>query len=71
MILLLIHFEQLNYPNENFEVIIVDDNSTDKTAELIQSRISDKSNFKLIRANDKEFEGKKGALSIGIKSATT
>ncbi len=61
--------EQLDYPNENFEVIIVDDNSTDKTAELIQSRISDKNNFVLIRADKKEIEGKKGALSIGINNA--
>ena len=61
--------EQLNYPNENFEVIIVDDNSDDKTAELIQSGISGKNNYKLIRAVNKEIEGKKGALSIGIKNA--
>ena len=62
-------FEQLNYPNENFEVIIVDDNSTDNTAELIQSRIFGKNNYKLLRAVNKEMEGKKGALSIGIKNA--
>jgi cellulose synthase/poly-beta-1,6-N-acetylglucosamine synthase-like glycosyltransferase len=61
--------EQLNYPNENFEVIIVDDNSTDKTAELIQSRIKNKNNFVLIKADKKEIEGKKGALNIGIISA--
>lgn len=61
--------EQLNYQNENFEVIIVDDNSTDKTAELIQSRISEKNNFQLIKAEKKEFDGKKGALSIGIENA--
>ena len=42
--------EKLNYPNENFEVIFVDDNSTDKTAELIQSRISNKNNYTLITA---------------------
>lgn len=61
--------EKLNYPNENFEVIIVDDSSSDKTAELIQSRISDKNNYIFIKAGNKEFEGKKGALSIGIKNA--
>ncbi|MCK7528449.1 MAG: glycosyltransferase [Ignavibacteriales bacterium] len=61
--------ELLNYPKENFEVIIIDDNSTDKTAELIQSRISDKNNFALIKADKKKFEGKKGALSIGIEKA--
>jgi len=61
--------ELLNYPKENFEVLIVDDNSTDKTAELIQSKISDKNNYIFIKAENKEFEGKKGALSIGIKNA--
>jgi cellulose synthase/poly-beta-1,6-N-acetylglucosamine synthase-like glycosyltransferase len=61
--------EKSNYPNENIEVIIVDDNSSDKTAELVQSRISDKNNYTFIKAENKEFEGKKGALSIGIKSA--
>ena len=66
---LLNSLEKLNYPKENFEVIIIDDNSTDKTAELIQSRISDKNNFVLIKADKKRFEGKKGALSIGIEKA--
>ena len=61
--------EQLNYPNENFEVIIVDDNSTDGTAELIQSRISGKINFVMIGADKKEIDGKKGALTIGIKNS--
>ncbi len=61
--------EKSDYPKENFEVIIVDDNSIDKTYSLIESRISDKNNFKLIKAGQKEFEGKKGALSIGIKNA--
>jgi cellulose synthase/poly-beta-1,6-N-acetylglucosamine synthase-like glycosyltransferase len=61
--------EKLNYQNENFEVIIIDDNSTDNTAELIQSRISEKNNFQLIKAEKKEFDGKKGALSIGIENA--
>jgi len=61
--------ERLNYPNENFEVIIVDDNSTDRTAEFIRSNISEKNNFIMIRADKKELEGKKGALSLGIKNA--
>lgn len=69
ILFLLDSLEKLNYPKENFEVIIVDDNSTDKTAEIIKSRISDKNNFRLISADKKEIEGKKGALSIGIKNA--
>lgn len=61
--------EQLNYPNENLEIIFIDDNSTDKTAETIQSKISDKQNYKLITANNKTISGKKGALAIGIEEA--
>ena len=66
---LLNSLEKLNYPKENFEVIIIDDNSTDKTAEIIRERISDKNNFALIIADKKKFEGKKGALTIGIENA--
>lgn len=61
--------ENLNYPKENFEVIIVDDNSDDKTAQLIQSGITGKSNFTFVKADIKELEGKKGALNIGIKKS--
>jgi len=61
--------EKSNYPTENFEVIIVDDNSSDNTAELVQSRVSGNNNYTFIKAGNKEFESKKGALSIGIKSA--
>jgi cellulose synthase/poly-beta-1,6-N-acetylglucosamine synthase-like glycosyltransferase len=61
--------EQLNYPNENLEVVFVNDNSSDKTAELIQTKISGKVNFVMIGADKKEIDGKKGALSIGIKNA--
>jgi cellulose synthase/poly-beta-1,6-N-acetylglucosamine synthase-like glycosyltransferase len=66
---LLNSLEKLNYPNENFEVIIVDDNSSDKTAELIKPILYKKNNYIFIKAENKEFEGKKGALSIGIKNA--
>jgi len=62
--------EQINYPNENFEALIIDDCSLDRTAELVRSRISNKNNFSFIRADKKEMEGKKGALKIGIENST-
>jgi poly-beta-1,6-N-acetyl-D-glucosamine synthase len=61
--------DQLNYPKENLEVIIVDDNSTDQTSDFVLSKIKDKSNFRLITATEKMLEGKKGALQIGIDAA--
>lgn len=66
---LLDSLEQLNYPVENYEVIFIDDYSIDRTAELIQLRMKDKKNFVLINSENKEIDGKKGALSIGIKIA--
>lgn len=66
---LLDSLSKLNYPEENFEVIIVDDNSDDNTYNLIQSRIADKINYRIIRADKKKYEGKKGALQIGVENA--
>ncbi len=66
---LITSLEQLNYPEENFEVIIVDDNSTDNTAQLVRSKINNKNNFRLISAENKSISGKKGALAIGIEEA--
>jgi cellulose synthase/poly-beta-1,6-N-acetylglucosamine synthase-like glycosyltransferase len=59
----------LNYPSSYYEVILVDDNSTDDTLTILNSSICDKPNFKVIRAVEKEFAGKKGALTIGIKNS--
>jgi cellulose synthase/poly-beta-1,6-N-acetylglucosamine synthase-like glycosyltransferase len=61
--------DKINYPVEKFEVILVDDNSTDKTNELIKEYIKSKTNYKLIKADKKKFEGKKGALQLGIENS--
>ncbi len=66
---LLDSLSKLNYPEENYEVIIVDDNSSDDTYNLIQSEIPGKKNYKLIKAVQKKYEGKRGALQIGIENA--
>lgn len=58
-----------NYPIENFEVIFIDDNSTDRTYDKIKELISDKTNFTLLKAGNKKYAGKKGTLDIGINSA--
>ena len=54
------------YPLEQFEVIVVDDHSDDKTAEIAAS---DKySNVKIIQLEGHK-EGKKAAIAEGIKNA--
>ena len=67
--LLIESLQKLDYPEENFEVIIIDDNSSDKTYELAGKLIKDISNFYLYKAEQKKFTAKKGALDFGIKKA--
>lgn len=67
--ILLKTFDKLNYPKENSEIIFVDDNSSDETYEILNQLISDKLNYTLLKAVNKKFIGKKGALSIGIEKA--
>ncbi|VAX15299.1 hypothetical protein MNBD_IGNAVI01-1938 [hydrothermal vent metagenome] len=59
-----------SYPADLFEVIIVDDNSSDNTFEVAKSNIAELSNFKVIRAKEKKYPAKKGALDIGIRHAS-
>ncbi|MDP4196152.1 MAG: glycosyltransferase [Bacteroidota bacterium] len=58
-----------DYPKDLYEVIIVDDNSDDCTYETVLEHIKDKPNFSVIRAIDKPYPAKKGALSLGIGKA--
>lgn len=66
---LLSSLQKLNYPEENFEVIIIDDNSADKTYEVTKGIIQSQSNFHLFKIEEKKIQAKKGALSFGIKKA--
>jgi len=59
-----------SYPSHLFEVIIVDDNSTDASFKTVSSEISDLNNFRVIIAENKTYEAKKGALDIGIKHSS-
>ena len=60
---------KIDYPKENFEVIIVDDNSTDKTFTLATELTSTLENFRVVKAENKKYEGKRGALDYGIETA--
>ncbi len=58
-----------NYSNENYEVIIVDDNSVDSTYSTAKDLINEYDNFKIIKAGEKKYIGKRGALQVGIDSS--
>jgi len=62
--------DKQSYPKELFEVIIVDDNSTDNTFKIVSSLELENKGLKLLNATDKKYLGKKGALDIGIESST-
>jgi glycosyltransferase involved in cell wall biosynthesis len=61
---LLNSFATLSYPNNKFEIIIVDD-STDDTYQKIQSRLPDLQNLKVIRRENRAG-WKGGALNIAL-----
>jgi cellulose synthase/poly-beta-1,6-N-acetylglucosamine synthase-like glycosyltransferase len=57
---------QLNYPKENFEVIFVDDHSTDRTYDKLKIKINSIINFSVLELNGTEKIGKREALNFGI-----
>ena len=60
---------QQSYDPLLFEVIFVDDNSSDNSLTLLNSLTKDIPNFKVITAVNKKYPAKKGALAIGIAEA--
>ncbi len=58
---------KLNYPKEKLEIIVVDNNSKDKSREILSKMAKDHKNIKLINL-DKNLGFSKGN-NIGIKSA--
>jgi cellulose synthase/poly-beta-1,6-N-acetylglucosamine synthase-like glycosyltransferase len=58
----------LNYPKEKFEIILVDDHSTDRTKSIAEQFSKLIPNLRIIE-NLPEAAGKKSAISLGIKSA--
>ena len=61
--------KEVDYPSQNFEVILVDDHSSDDTYAIISDLISQVNNFRIIRADNKILMGKRGAILKGIKEA--
>jgi cellulose synthase/poly-beta-1,6-N-acetylglucosamine synthase-like glycosyltransferase len=63
---------QQDYSPSFFEIILVDDHSTDSTVKLIEERFANLStgiSFKIIRLDEKSGEGKKTAINAGIKAS--
>jgi cellulose synthase/poly-beta-1,6-N-acetylglucosamine synthase-like glycosyltransferase len=59
--------KNLEYQEDNFEVIFVDDHSEDDTSQNIKDSIKDHQNFKLILLSKAEAGGKRNALKKGIE----
>jgi cellulose synthase/poly-beta-1,6-N-acetylglucosamine synthase-like glycosyltransferase len=64
--------QKLQYPLKQFEIIFVDDASTDNTAKIINAYCLHNSNWQCIKLKekDKQWHGKKLALKTGIDAAT-
>lgn len=61
-----------DYPADLFEIIIVDDHSTDATPGLVEDFIAAQSTditIKLITLSDQKVSGKKAAINTGIQSS--
>jgi len=63
------HLSNQEYEISNYEVIIVDDNSTDNSLENLYDLIQHKTNFRVFQAGNKKYIGKRGALQIGIENS--
>lgn len=61
---LLKSLSSIDYPASKFEIILVNDNSTDNSENIIKTYTF--SNVRIINALTKNISGKKGALEIGI-----
>lgn len=60
-----------NYPIDLFEIVIVDDNSTDDTKAIVQNLQKKHDNIRLIKNDHQsQFPGKKSALDCGIRNAS-
>ncbi len=55
---------KINYPKENYEVVIVDDNSNDDTFHLAKKLINGLENFTISSVSNKKYEKKTRCLRL-------
>ncbi len=68
---LLKHLTELSYPLEKTQIIIVDDASSDATAQIAQQFATESNNIQVVsRDNTVGGRGKPAALNAGLKSAS-
>ncbi|MBL1212787.1 MAG: glycosyltransferase [Ignavibacteriae bacterium] len=62
----------VQYQEDKIEIVIVNDNSTDKTGELIENFIKDKPKFKMLVPDGQigKLNGKANALALAIKNSS-
>ncbi len=60
----------LNYPENLLEIILIDDNSSDGSYELMSKITTGNRLFKIHKAENKPYPGKKGVLTLGIKKTS-
>jgi cellulose synthase/poly-beta-1,6-N-acetylglucosamine synthase-like glycosyltransferase len=65
---LLNSLKKIDYPENKFEIILVDDNSSDNTYFLAENFRNEIPNLKIIKAEHKIYPGKKGSLAFGIRN---
>ena len=60
---------ELDYPQDYFEVILINDHSTDNSENVLKALIHDKPGFRILNSAP-EANGKKQALTLGVNAAS-
>lgn len=64
--------ERLTYPKDKYEIIFVDDASTDRTSSILARAVEKNNNWRLISLDKKSphLKGKKNAITQAVKAST-
>lgn len=60
---------EIDYPQHNFQVILIDDGSTDNSFQSAMELSKDLHDYRVVKAENKRYPGKRGALDYGISIA--